>query len=281
MVSPMLSMNQATIKHADLRQTLDTLTQTGYHSVGLWREPVEAIGVPEAVRMVSDSGLCVSSMCRGGFFTMPEGPERRAAIDDNRRLIEETSAFGCTVLVLVVGGLPQGSKDLAEARSRVAEALAELEADALAAGVTLAIEPLHPMYCTDRACVSTLDEALDIAAPFNPKAVGVVVDTFHVFWDPNVLRSIARAGREGRIAAYQVCDYRTPLEADPLLSRHYPGEGVIDFKALTQAVAATGWHGDIECEIFNRAVWDTPFDEVSRHVADAFDKYVAPYWPAE
>ncbi|WEV63601.1 sugar phosphate isomerase/epimerase family protein [Bifidobacterium sp. ESL0732] len=280
MVSPILSMNQATIKHADLRQTLNTLTQAGYGSVGLWREPVEAVGVPAAVRMVANSGLRVSSMCRGGFFTMPEGPERRASIDDNRKLIEETAAFGCKTLVLVVGGLPQGSKDLAGARTRVSEALAELEDDALAAGVTLAIEPLHPMYCTDRACVSTLAEALDIAAPFDPKAVGVTVDTFHIFWDPDVLRSITRAGREGRIAAYQVCDYRTPLEADPLLSRHYPGEGVIDFKPLTEAVAATGWRGDIECEIFNQAVWDTPFDEVARRVADTFDTYVAPYWPA-
>lgn len=281
MVSPILSMNQATIKHADLRQTLDTLTRAGYRSVGLWREPVEAVGVPQAVRMIADSGLRVSTMCRGGFFTMPEGPERRASIDDNRKLIEETAAFGCKVLVLVVGGLPEGSKDLAGARGRVGEALAELESDALAAGVTLAIEPLHPMYCTDRACVSTLDEALDIASPFDPKAVGVTVDTFHIFWDPNVLRSIARAGRESRIATYQVCDYRTPLEADPLLSRHYPGEGVIDFESLTEAVAATGWRGDIECEIFNQAVWSAPFDQVARRVSDAFDTCVAPYWPQD
>ncbi|MBT1160817.1 sugar phosphate isomerase/epimerase family protein [Bifidobacterium sp. SO1] len=279
MTNPILSMNQATIKHADLKQTIDTLTKAGYHSVGLWREPVEAVGLKEAVKMVADSGLRVSTMCRGGFFTMPEGPARRASIDDNRKLIEETAAFGCKVLVLVVGGLPEGSKDLAGARGRIEDALFELEKDALDAGVTLAIEPLHPMYCTDRACVSTLGQALDIASSFDPKAVGVTVDTFHIFWDPQVLDSIARAGREGRIATYQVCDYRTPFEKDVLLSRHYMGEGMIDFKPLTEAVAATGWRGDIECEIFNQAVWDTPFDEVAKRVSDAFDKEVAPYWP--
>lgn len=279
MTHPILSMNQATIKYADLRQTIDTLTKTGYRSVGLWREPVEAVGLKTAVSMISDSGLRVSTMCRGGFFTMPEGAARRASIDDNRKLIEETAALGCNVLVLVVGGLPEGSKDLAGARARVADALYELEPDALAAGVTLAIEPLHPMYCTDRACVSTLGQALDLAAPFDPKAVGVTVDTFHIFWDPQVLDSIGRAGREGRIATYQVCDYRTPFEKDVLLSRHYMGEGVIDFASLTKAVSATGWRGDIECEIFNQSVWDSPFDQVAERVADAFDRYVAPYWP--
>lgn len=278
MTNRILSMNQATIKYADLRQTLDTLTAAGYGSVGLWREPVEAVGLSTAVKMVADSGLRVSTMCRGGFFTMPEGPDRRASIDDNRKLIEETAAFDCKVLVLVVGGLPRGSKDLAGARARIGEALAELEKDALAAGVTLAIEPLHPMYCTDRACVSTLGQALDIAAPFGSKAVGVTVDTFHIFWDPQVFDSISRAGREGRIATYQVCDWKTPIAADPLLSRNYMGEGVIDFKPLTEAVAATGWRGDIECEIFNQKVWDTPFDQVAEKVSESFNAEVAPYW---
>ncbi|RSX51664.1 sugar phosphate isomerase/epimerase family protein [Bifidobacterium callimiconis] len=279
MTNPILSMNQATIKYADLATALRVCSEAGYQSIGLWREPVEEVGLDTAVKMVKDSGLRVSTMCRGGFFTMEEGPARRASIDDNRKLIEETAALDCHVLVLVVGGLPEGSKDLTGARLRIGEALAELEKDALDAGVTLAIEPLHPMYCTDRACVSTLGQALDIAAPFNPKAVGVTVDTFHIFWDPQVQESIARAGREGRIATYQVCDWKTPLEADPLLSRHYMGEGVIDFKPLTEAVWNTGWRGDIECELFNQKIWDTDPAVVAKKVSDAFDKEVAPYWP--
>ena len=167
---------------------------------------------------------------------MPEGPARRASIDDNRVAIEEAAtlaaagAEGSTaILVLVAGGLPDGSRDLVGARERVRDAIGELAPDAAAAGVTLAIEPLHPMYASDRCVVSTLGQALDIAADFDPAVVGATVDTFHIWWDPDVLASIERAGREGRIATYQVCDWKTPLAADVLLSRHYPGDGVIDF----------------------------------------------------
>ena len=259
---PRLSINQATIKHADLADALSLTAAAGVQSIGLWREPVAAVGLPLARRMVADSGLRVSSLCRGGFFTSAEGPERRAAIDDNRRAIEETAALtaaaapgSAAVLVLVAGGLPAGSTDIAGARIRVAEALAELEPDARTAGVTLAIEPLHPMYAADRAVVSTLGQALDLADPFPADSVGVVVDTFHVWWDPDVLAQIARAGASGRLASYQVCDFLTPIPADALLARGMMGEGHIDFEALTRAVAAAGYAGDIEVEIFNADVW--------------------------
>ena len=146
-------------------------------------------------------------------------------MDDNRRAIDETATLAAAgasgskaILVLVAGGLPDGSRDLVGARERVRDAIGELAPAAAAAGVTLAIEPLHPMYVSDRAVVSTLGQALDIAADFDPSVVGATVDTFHVFWDPDVLGQIARAGREGRIATYQVCDWKTPLAADVLLS---------------------------------------------------------------
>ncbi|MGA7148764.1 MAG: sugar phosphate isomerase/epimerase family protein, partial [Microbacterium sp.] len=163
------------------------------------------------------------------------------------------------------------------ARERVRDAIGELSTDAAAAGVTLAIEPLHPMYATDRAVVSTLGQALDIAADFDASVVGAAVDTFHVFWDPQVLEQIARAGREGRIATYQVCDWKTPLAADVLLSRHYPGEGVIDFASLTQAVEATGYDRDIEVEIFNADVWATDPLEAVRRTAATFGSAVSPH----
>ncbi|NRG41284.1 sugar phosphate isomerase/epimerase [Rathayibacter sp. VKM Ac-2835] len=246
-------------------------------AIGLWREPVAEVGLAEAVRLVADSGLRVSSLCRGGFFTAPEGPERRAAIDENRRAIEETAALGAPALVLVAGGLPTGSRDVIGARARVQEALAELADDAAAAGVQLAIEPLHPMYASDRAVVSTLGQALDLAAPFDAAAVGVVVDTFHLWWDPQVLAQIARAGAEGRIASYQVCDWATPLPADVLLARRYPGEGVIDFASLTRAVVEAGYTGDVEVEIFHQEVWDTAYPEVAERVVAAFAETVSPH----
>lgn len=281
-MSGRLSINQATIKYADLPTALRVTAEAGVESIGLWREPVADLGLDESARRLADSGLRFSTYCRGGFFTVPEGAERRASLDDNRRAIDETAtlaaagAAGSTaVLVLVAGGLPAGSRDLVGARDRVADALGELAPHARAAGVTLAIEPLHPMYAADRAVVSTLGQALDLAEPFAPEEVGVALDTFHVWWDPQLLSQIERAGASGRIATYQVCDWRAPLEADVLLSRHYPGEGVIDFEAITRAVAATGYDRDVEVEIFNQAVWDADPAAVVARTADTFRQAVS------
>ncbi|KJL36754.1 sugar phosphate isomerase/epimerase family protein [Microbacterium azadirachtae] len=283
-VDPRLSINQATIKYADLATALRVTAEAGVQGIGLWREPVNEVGLDVATRMLTDSGLRFTTHCRGGFFTLPDGLERRAALDDNRRAIEETAtlaaagAEGSTaVLVLVAGGLPEGSRDLIGARERVRDAIGELSADAAAAGVTLAIEPLHPMFGSDRCVVSTLGQALDIAADFDPAVVGAAVDTFHIWWDPQVLDQIARAGREGRIATYQVCDWKTPLPADVLLSRHYPGDGVIDFASLTQAVVATGYDRDIEVEIFNADIWAQDPAEVVRRTAESFTATVSPH----
>lgn len=281
---PRLSINQATLKYASLATALRVTAEAGVASIGLWREPVNEVGLARAARMLDDSGLRFSTHCRGGFFTLPEGPERRAAIDDNRRAIEETATLAAAgapgsqaILVLVVGGLPEGSRDLAGARDRVRAALEELAPEAQAAGVTLAIEPLHPMYCADRAVVSTLGQALDLAEGFAPEVVGVTVDTFHIWWDPQVLEQIARAGREGRLATYQVCDWKTPLAADVLLSRHYPGDGVIDFGPMTRAVLATGYDRDIEVELFNADIWATPPAEVVARTVHGFGQAVSPH----
>ncbi|MDQ0735730.1 sugar phosphate isomerase/epimerase family protein [Arthrobacter agilis] len=277
-----LSINQATIKYAPLADALRVTADAGITSIGLWRDSVQAASLPEAGRLLADSGLRFSSLCRGGFFTVPEGRARRAAMDDNRRAIEEAAHLAASgapgsvaVLVMVAGGIPQGSRDLAGARAMVQDALAELVPDAEAAGVTLALEPLHPMYASDRAVISTLKQALDLSAPFSPAAVGVVVDTFHVWWDPELFPQIERAGAEGRIASYQVCDWTTPLAADVLLSRHYPGDGVIDFAAITRAVQAAGYAGDIEVELFNQDIWDTPPAEAVARTVEGYEAHVA------
>lgn len=281
---PRLSINQATIKHADLATALRVTAEAGVQAIGLWREPVQEVGLATAAKMLADSGLRFSTHCRSGFFTMPESASRRASIDDNRVAIEEAATLAAAgapgstaVLVIVAGGLPEGSRDLVGARERVRDAIGELTPDAAAAGVTLSIEPLHPMYATDRCVVSTLAQALDIATDFDPVVVGVTVDTFHVFWDPDVLPQIERAGREGRIATYQVCDWKTPLPADVLLGRHYPGDGVIDLASLTRAVIATGYDRDIEVEIFNEEIWQTDPFEAVRRTATGFGAAVSPH----
>ena len=283
-VDPRLSINQATIKYADLATALRVTADAGIEAIGLWREPVQEVGLATAAAMLTDSGLRFTTHCRAGFFTMPEGPARRSSIDDNRVAIDEAAVLAAAgapgstaILVLVAGGLPEGSRDIVGARERVRDAIGELAPHAKAAGVTLALEPLHPMFASDRCVVSTLGQALDIAADFEPEVVGATVDTFHIFWDPDVLPAIERAGREGRIATYQVCDWRTPLPEDVLLSRHYPGDGVIDFASLTRAVEATGYDRDIEVEIFNAGIWTADPADVVRRTAEAFGEAVTPH----
>ncbi|MEU4634070.1 sugar phosphate isomerase/epimerase family protein [Micromonospora chalcea] len=255
-----LSLNQRTTHRWSVAQAVDGCVRAGIPAIGLWREPVAEIGVPAAARLVTDAGLRVSSLCRGGFLTAADDAGRAAALADNRRAIDEAAALRAACLVLVVGGLPPGSRDLAGARQRVADALAELAPYAGARGVRLALEPLHPMYCADRAVLSTLGQALDVAEAFPAEQVGVVVDTFHVWWDPDVWRQIARAGT--RIASFQICDFLTPLPADVLLGRGMMGDGHIDFPPLRRAVEAAGYSGDVEVEIFNAEVWATDPDQV-------------------
>ena len=278
---PRLSLNQATIKHTNLADALAITAAAGISAIGLWREPVAEVGLAAATRMVTDSGLRVSSLCRAGFFTQDDDAARRRALDDNRRAIEETAILAqagapgsAPVLVLVAGGLPEHSTDLVGARTRVGDALAELEPEARRAGVRLALEPLHPMYVADRAVVSTLAQALELVSPFPAESVGVIVDTFHIWWDPAVLHDIARAGAAGRIASYQVSDFLTPLPSDVLLSRAMMGDGHIDFGPMTHAINATGYRGDVEVEIFNADVWATPPQDVVHDVIRTFTEHI-------
>jgi sugar phosphate isomerase/epimerase len=266
-----LSLNQWTIRQWSLRDAVDGCARAGVPAIGLWRESVAEAGLPAAIRLVADAGLRVSSLCRGGFLT----GERRAALDDNRRAIEEAAALGAATLVLVVGGLPPGSRDLPAARAAVAATLEALAPEAADAGVLLSLEPLHPMYCADRAVLSTLAQALELAEPFPAEQVGVVVDTFHVWWDPDVMAQIARAG--DRIASFQLADFLTPLPADVLLGRGLPGDGHVDFPPLVAAVEAAGYTGDIEVEVFNADVWAADGDDV---LATMIRRYVSEALPA-
>jgi len=271
-----LSLNQATIKRATVAEAVAACVAAGVPSIGLWREPVAEIGVAKAAALVRDAGLRVSSLCRGGFLTAADPNGIAAALEDNRRAIAEAHDLGADCLVLVVGGLPPGSRDLQGARQRVADRLADLVDDARHAGVRLALEPLHPIYCADRAVISTLGQALELAAPYPPEVVGVVVDTFHSWWDPAVFDDIARAGQQGRIASFQVCDFLVPVPSDVLLARGMMGDGVIDFPPLYAAVEAAGYTGDIEVEIFNADVWAAPFDQVVSTMVERYRRHVLP-----
>ncbi len=266
-----LSLNTATVKHLNLRDSVDLCQRHQIAGIGLWREQIQEIGLDAAAAIVRDSGLRVSSVCRAGFFTVSQG-DRARMLDDNRAAIDETAAVGADVLVLVSGGLAPGSRSLPHARELIADAIAELAPVAAAAGVRLAIEALHPMFCADRCAISRLGQALNLASQFPAETVGVVVDAYHVWWDDAVLDEIARAG--DRIFSYQVCDWTLPLPADVLLGRGHVGDGQIEFGPLTRAVEAAGYEGMIEVEIFNEAIWSTPADETARTVRERFDTYV-------
>jgi sugar phosphate isomerase/epimerase len=268
-----LSLNQKTVDGWSVAQVVEGCVRFGIPAVGLWREPVAELGLEESARLVREAGLRVSSLCRGGFLTALEGPDRQAALDDNRHAIDEAVALGTSCLVLVVGGLPDGSRDLAGARDRVAAAVDELAPYAAERGVRLALEPLHPMYCADRAVLSTIGQALDIAERHPVDHVGVVVDTFHLWWDPDIEKQIARAGR--RIASYQVCDWITPLPSDDVLrALGMMGDGHIDFAAFWRAVHHAGYDGDVEVEIFNAAVWAADPEDVLATMARRYVEHV-------
>jgi sugar phosphate isomerase/epimerase len=267
-----LSLNQKTVNRWSLPQAVEGCVRHGIGALGVWREPLAETGVERARKLIDDAGLRVSSLCRGGFLTASEPGARRAALDDNRAAIDEAAALGTDTLVMVVGGLPAaqapGSRDLAGARERVADAVGQLAPYAGACGVRLALEPMHPVFTADRGVLATLGQALDLAERFPADQVAVVVDTFHVWWDPQVEAQIARAGR--RIAGFQVCDWITPFPADALLSRGMMGDGHIDFRHLRARVDAAGYTGDIEVEIFNADLWAADPDTVMALMKDRY-----------
>jgi sugar phosphate isomerase/epimerase len=262
------ALNQATTKGWPLPDLVAGCVDAGVTGVGLWREEVQEFGVANAAALMRDAGLAVTSLCRGGFF------QQGGWLAENKRAIDEAATLGAPVLVLVSGGLPPGSRDIDAARAHVGAAVGELVPHALAAGVQLAIEPLHPMYASDRCVVSTLEQALDLAEPYPAEAVGVVVDTYHLWWDDDVWEQIARAGRADRIACFQVADWITPLPAGVLLGRGLPGIGCVELRRFREAVDAAGYTGPIEVEVFNEAVWARPGREVLDEALEGYQQHV-------
>jgi len=270
-----LSLNQRTTASWSLPQAIKGCVNAGLPAIGIWREQLAEVGLDEACRLAAESGLRVSSLCRGGFFTAVDPDELQAAEANNRMAIDETAALSAATLVLVPGGLPPGDRDLEGARDRAAHAIERLVPYAHERGVRLGIEPMNPIYAADRGVISTLAQALDIAERFDPEDVGVVVDTFHLWWEPGIARQVERAAE--RIVSYQICDWITPLPADSLLARGMMGDGHIDFASFTRSVVRAGYRGDIEVEIFNADLWAAPPAEVVDTMAERYLELVQPY----
>jgi len=247
----LLSINSATVKPWSLEQLVEGCARAGISAISPWRDIVQAYGAERAGKLIRQHGMTVTGLCRGGMFTASDDAGHRAMHDDNRRAIDEAAEIGAQCLILVAGGLPKGSRDIVDARRQVRDALAELLPYARQAGVPLAIEPLHPMFAADRACVNTLAHGNDLCDELGD-GVGVAVDVYHLWWDPELKTQIERAA--GTILAYHVNDWLVPT-TDLLLDRGMMGDGVIDLRSIRAMVEATGYRGHCEVEILSAQNW--------------------------
>jgi sugar phosphate isomerase/epimerase len=267
-----MSINQATTREQhSLAQAIAAYAKAGVPGISIWRDKLAECGLDEAVRMVRDHGLRISGLCRAGQFPTADAAQRQANLDDNKRAVDEAATLGAECLIVVAGGLPEGSKDLAGARQMIRDGLCALSPHARAAGVPLAIEPLHPMYAGDRSAINTLSQALDLCDELGA-GVGVAVDVYHLWWDPELQAQIERAG--ARILAFHVCDWLLPT-TDLLLDRGMMGDGVIDIPKIREWVDGTGYDGLIEVEIFSAENWwKRPGDEVIQTCLERFKSNV-------
>src|SRR5215469_7306733 len=262
-----LSLNLATVRMQwKLPQAVEAAARHGFAGVAPWREMVQELGIAESARLFRDTGLRVTGYCRAGLFPAAEVAGRQAAIDDNKRAIDEAEAIGAESLVMIGGGLPQGMRCLDTARIMFADGIAAVLPHARAAKVPLALEPMHPMYAADRGCITTLAEMTDFCDALGD-GLGVAIDTYHVWWDPNLAREIARAGT--RIIGHHICDWLVPTR-HLLTDRGMMGDGVIDFPKIRRMIEAAGYRGIQEVEIFSEDWWARPGDEVLRVVMERF-----------
>ena len=256
-----LSLNGATVKKQwKMAQIIEGCARHGIRGISPWRDQVAEFGLDQTARLIKTHGLTVTGLCRGGFFTTKNW------LDDNRRAIAEAHVLGAQCLVLVVGGLLPESKDLVLSRNKIFDGIAAILPEARAAGVPLAIEPLHPMQAAERACINTLEQALDLCDALEPggaqgaPGIGVAVDAYHVWWDPKLESQIQRAGKK-RIFGYHICDWLVPTR-DLLNDRGMMGDGVIDLPRLRGWVEGAGYTGFHEVEIFSEDWWRKDPDQV-------------------
>lgn len=260
-----LCVHTMTTKPWTLAEALAEYPKAGVHGITVWRQHIEPVGAAEARKMLDDSGLEVVSLCRGGFFCATSGAARETAKTENRRIIDEAAAIGAPVLVLVCGAVP--GLDLGEARHQIMAGIMDVLPHAKAAGVKLAIEPLHPMYADDRSAINTMEQAVNIITALESPFLGIAVDVYHVWWDPFLKAEIERA--RDKIFAFHVCDWRTPT-VDILNDRGIMGEGCIDILKIRGWVERAGFNGPIEVEIFSNRLWEQDQRSVLDRVQRAY-----------
>ena len=263
-----LSLNLATVRvQWKLSQAVEAAARHGFAGIAPWREMVQETGIAESARIFGANGMRVTGYCRGGLFGANGREKFQDAVDDNKRMIDEAAAIAAEGIVVIGGGLAPGSRDLPGARAMFVEGLAAVLPHARACAVPLALEPMHPMYAADRGCVTMLREMLDIADVLGNDGLGIAIDTYHVWWDPELPAQITRAGK--RIIAHHICDWLVPTK-HVLTDRGMMGDGIIDFPAIRRMVEAAGYHGVQEVEIFSDHWWSRPGDEVLATAVERF-----------
>lgn len=266
-----MCIHTITTKPWSLQQCIDGYTRAGIPAITVWRQALEPQGLAASARMLKASGLRVTSLCRGGFFPAATADGRTKAVDDNRRAIEEAHAIGAPLIVLVCGAVPGIA--LPDARKMIADGIAAVLPEAKAAGVKLAIEPLHPMYANDRSAVNTIRQANDMVHQIGSRQVGVAVDVYHLWWDDTLEQEIQRCGKAGSLLAFHVCDWLTPTR-EFLNDRGLMGEGCINIPQIRGWVEDTGFIGDIEVEIFSTELWQTDQTQFVERIKQAYLKHV-------
>ena len=255
-----------TTKPWSLQQCCQHYADAGITQVTIWRSLLEDLPLEEAVRIIRAHPLEVRSLCRGGFFPSIDPAKRAEAIEDNRRAIDQAAALGAPMVVLVCGADP--GQDLATSRQQIRDGIAALLPYAAANEVKLAIEPLHPMYAGDRSAINTLGQANDLAEALDSEMVGVAVDVYHLWWDPNLEREIQRCGAGGNLLAFHVCDWKIPTN-HLLLDRGLMGEGCIPLKTIRRWVEAAGFRGPNEVEIFSSLYWKQDQRDYLQRIVEA------------
>jgi sugar phosphate isomerase/epimerase len=266
-----LCVHTITTKPLGLAEAVAAYRRAEVSGITVWRDAAKAAGFKESAKILAESGLAVVSYCRGGFFPAASGEARRAAIDDNRRVIDEAAVIGAPLIVLVCGAVPGMS--LEGARGQITDAIADLAPYAEQAGIRLGIEPLHPMYADSRSAINTLGQANDVVEKLDTKQVGVTIDVYHLWWDDRLEHEIARAGRAKSIFSFHVCDWLSPTK-DMLNDRGLMGEGCIDIRRIRSWVEAAGFEGAIEVEIFSDRLWAGDQREFLDRIRGAYLKHV-------
>ena len=249
----LFSINSATLGFQQpVEKVIDDVARAGFGGFSPWRREVEGHAVKAIGRRIREAGLQIPSYCRSTSLPAATAAEFAANIADNKMAIDDAALLGAQSFMFVVGGLPAGSKDIAAARAQVKEATAALAEHGQKVGVKIALEPLHPVYAADRSCLTLLSEALDWCDEINHPNLGVCVDVYHVWWNPNLASDLTRAG--SRIISFHVCDWLVPMR-DVLMDRGMMGDGVIDLPRLREMVEAAGYDGLVEAEIFSSENW--------------------------